>query len=181
MSCVLPVVIRSFPKNTDCAVCEPNFSAKLGSTCSPCSGSLVWSTRSVGFLLFLLALFMLWKGCKHLASLKPEDSWFCEHGLCRCCCEPGHRSFWSSFKIIIVAWQIVTQVNEVFFVCVQYASFASYTYCACTAAHDVHDVYIMDALGLLREAARKGGERRLLCYYLCRFLMVVVAYIHCEP
>eukprot|EP00752_Nemacystus_decipiens_P006539 g5890.t1 len=98
-----------------CAVCEPGFSATLGSTCSPCSGlrySVVLTSTIV--LLFALALVVL-IGAIHLVSTEPEESFLCRNHLCRCCKHVGkkNRSLLASFKIVIVVWQIVTQFSDV--------------------------------------------------------------------
>ena len=89
---------------TDCAICTEGHAANLGSTCRKCSGNTkdIVFASIVGLAGVILVSAVIW----HLMSSETQGE---RQGA------SGRRTLRSSFqsvKIIIVAWQILTQVRQ---------------------------------------------------------------------
>lgn len=104
---------RRLPLQIDCSVCEPSFSATLAFTCSTCSGSRGSVVLTFAILIFLLATVVLMIGLNYLVSVGAEESWFFHWWIFSWLTKGRFEELSSaSFKILLVVWQIVTQVRQ---------------------------------------------------------------------
>lgn len=101
-------LLSSCSGSSDCTICSENYTSNLGATCSPCSGNsggIAVMAASATICALVVA-----SSISYLVSGEEESDRLI---LCRL----TRNIPLQSVKIIIVAWQILTQVSTVVVLC----------------------------------------------------------------
>ena len=105
---------RTLPLQADCCVCASGYSTTLAFTCSACSGSRRAVVLTFVIFIFVLAVLAAVVGVNYLVATADKESWFFSWWIFSRLHNDRFEKFSSSsFKIVLVVWQIVTQASAV--------------------------------------------------------------------
>lgn len=105
----LPTCNSLLLASPDCAVCASGYTAGISHTCYACDGATAAAAKAAAITLMLISALVLLSAYKYLTSAGTSD--VPEQSSLHACLSRIKQAFpLQAVKILIVAWQIITEV-----------------------------------------------------------------------